>query len=560
MLNRDLASADLEWSFTENGGHSLAAIALSAALRRRGITISSQTILISRKLSDITRGLDPNPPAPQPLIETETSSSHASPLSSPVALSDDSTDQSSQSISVSGELKSAEPASTHQTGKVSWLARTFPNTVDDKASNNHVHFLSDQVPPSQPPAATEARPSQPGYFDVVPQATETTTGTTVAAQNDEQAATETIAHAPGPRHETARSSTTGAESRRDSVTTDTQMNPSIITEMQLSMIHGSLKYPGTNIVHYLETYATEYLPLMRMAWEKVIGMEPIFRTRFPEQLVGTHQPRFVWDRATAESKEDYNYLVDEACQSTIIGSHFRVVTWQPPGERSRSTIVWSVHHALIDGYSAVQVFQKVRQVVTGVEPVAGPSFEDLAAELKEFQDTNKDHGDAFWKEEKDVFADAKGDLNLPLPMDCADGCRCEHDEVALPLHNDYDRACKIVQTYGATPAALLHAAWALALSIYSDSDAVVFGSVVSGRSLPLTNMEEAIGPMVNTLPFCIRLDKEQSAQSFVRSVFEKIVKLSEFGWTTLDNGYSRQFESALASKCSHPRNDVCATC
>lgn len=53
-----------------------------------------------------------------------------------------------------------------------------------------------------------------------------------------------------------------------------------MTEMQLALLYGSQKNPGTNIINYHESYHPEDLPILKRAWKALVEAEPIFSTRF----------------------------------------------------------------------------------------------------------------------------------------------------------------------------------------------------------------------------------------------------------------------------------------
>lgn len=62
-------------------------------------------------------------------------------------------------------------------------------------------------------------------------------------------------------------------------------------------------------------------------------------------------------------------------------------------------------------------------------------------------------------------------------------------------------------TKGITDATQLHAAWALTLSVFSAAEDVVFGSVMSERSLGIQDGDRIMGPCVATVPVRSRLDQ-----------------------------------------------------
>jgi hypothetical protein len=58
-----------------------------------------------------------------------------------------------------------------------------------------------------------------------------------------------------------------------------------------------------------------------------------------------------------------------------------------------------------------------------------------------------------------------------------------------------------------TPQAIFQTAWASTLSTYLGSN-VTFGIVVSGRSLPVDDIESVIGPTFNTIPYGVDAEKD----------------------------------------------------
>ena len=97
-----------------------------------------------------------------------------------------------------------------------------------------------------------------------------------------------------------------------------------------------------------------------------------------------------------------------------------------------------------------------------------------------------------------------------------------------------------------TSATLYNTAWALVLSKYADSSTVTFGVVLSGRDLPLAGVKEINGPLIITHPLSVKVDPGLSASAFILSVMEALAKLAEFQRTTPENGFSSDFDSALA--------------
>ncbi|KAK2829908.1 NRPS [Arthroderma sp. PD_2] len=329
-----------------------------------------------------------------------------------------------------------------------------------------------------------------------------------------------------------------------------------LSEMQASLLHGSLKNPGTNIIYHYETFLTGVIPQMREAWKSVIEAEPIFQTSVMCQPTSGEE-RFIWTEITVDTEIEYQRQLQAVDLHSSTSSSFKVVHW--PGQSSstsRSTIIWAVHHALIDGYSAMLLFCKVRGTVAGLPilPGPGPSFTQVEKEIRLWRQQHKAKGDEYWKSRASQLEQAQGDLLLPAQPNQGDTpCTItQSEEIHIASSVSTTQLQSAVRQLGITPAAFYYAAWALVLSGYADSDTVVFGAVLAGRNLPLEGIDEVVGPLVNTLPLCVSIDRKLSVQDFLQNVFSQMMELADYQWTTPDNGYTRSFASAMALQVPEP--------
>ncbi|EAW11035.1 nonribosomal peptide synthetase gliP [Aspergillus clavatus NRRL 1] len=325
-----------------------------------------------------------------------------------------------------------------------------------------------------------------------------------------------------------------------------------LSEMQASLLHGSLKNPGTNIIHHYETYPTKIIPRFKEAWKAVLEAEPIFQSS-TLLMPGQAQEIFMWTELTVDTAAEYQRQMQAvAVQSSI--SSFTVIHQCYEGTSDgRSTIIWTVHHAMVDGYSAMLLFHKVRRLVAGLSIAPGPSFSQIEKQINMWRRTHKAEGDEYWSKQASLLQQAQGDPLLPEPQqDPVSTTPTESEEVIIASNISQTRLQTASQELGVTPAIFYYAAWAFVLSLYTDSDSVVFGAVMAGRNLPLHGIDEVVGPLINTLPLCIKLDEKQSVRDCLWSLFGQVVELAEYQWTTLDNGYSRTFASAMALQVPEP--------
>ncbi|QSZ34268.1 hypothetical protein DSL72_005858 [Monilinia vaccinii-corymbosi] len=322
----------------------------------------------------------------------------------------------------------------------------------------------------------------------------------------------------------------------------------LVTEMQHSFMHSYQQQPGSNIISFYETYRSTDIPHMKMAWQTVIDSEPIFRTTFDhDKATATYSMDplpFIWNEVLVAGDTDaYISELEKEIVPANMEVTFTVLTPRPQrsGKVGVSTIVWRVHHAFIDGYSANLLYEKVRKVVMGQNVVPGTPFSSVIQEVQKHQQMNREVSKAFWRKQMELHPSPVGDLALPVPSSSKTS-RNADVSFTIPSEEISDAA----RSAGVSLASWFQAAWGLALSIYADSDTVVFGTVLSGRNLPIAGMDDTIGPLINTLPFNVSLDRNQTALGYVQSVFRHSVELSSFQHSLPEDGYSRRFASALA--------------
>lgn len=333
----------------------------------------------------------------------------------------------------------------------------------------------------------------------------------------------------------------------------------ILTEMQKSLIHGSRICPGANIISFFETYRTEDLATMKEAWKTVIAIEPIFRLH--GSLHGTHinikmdvEAPFLWNEVVTRHQKEYNAAVHEPPNHHAIGTSFKIVILdQGINGPSTATIIWHIHHALIDGWSASRVYQKVRQAAEGQRIHAGSPFLRVAKDLAAFHRSSRDVFKHFWAQERVEFPSTASEIILPPRQEV------QYPTVFTPPRHTTEIATlelplaqiiQFVQRHNCTTAALYYSAWALVLSKYTDSDRVMFGSVLSGRDLHVDGADDTIGPLINTLPFNVAINEEQFALEFIQGIFHRMIKLHNMQCSVPADGFSRNFSSAIARQQS----------
>lgn len=451
-LDTKILDLDLQASFIQNGGHSLAAAALVSACKARGYHITSKSILMSSSIREC-------------IISAKPTTTEQSELPSNSTIENSVKNLSLQSSTLS-----------------------LPNTVQSKTSN---------------------------WNSIVSNIS-----------------------SPGVRSEQTLSSSVSSIDDEDS--------QGVLTDMQLSLIHGSLKTPGVNIISYSEMHYTKDVPAVKTAWKTVINMESIFHYPAFDYLRGDNYEHFLWhEESSLFNDEQTRNAIDTLRNKSEIGSAVYVFPHESAhGKELLSTITWMVHHAFVDGFSASLLLDKVRRITAGMTVKPSPHFSNFSADLQELRRSRRKEGNAYWAGKSELLKSASDQLQLPAVA--KDSAQSPCDEVVIDIEPLRDGFGLFSTEANVTPATIFNVAWALVLSKYCDSKTIKYGVILSGRDLPLASIREIVGPTMNTLPLCIKIDPESSMKSFANSMMANLAELGEYQWTTPDNGFCEGFECALA--------------
>ncbi|KAK8157457.1 hypothetical protein IWX90DRAFT_324270 [Phyllosticta citrichinensis] len=274
----------------------------------------------------------------------------------------------------------------------------------------------------------------------------------------------------------------------------------------------------------MATYRTADIPRLRAAWRTVVAVEPIFRTELDidsqTQQIGAEAP-FRWSEHAVVSQDDVEQRTEEAAATAGLGTCFTVLR----GPDAESILIFSIHHALIDGFSASLIFNKLSAALDGQTFEQSPPFPVAVESLHAFATRTAIEADIFWRQQDRAIPNAAGVMLLPKPSH-GSAVPAEH---SLQTGLDVVALTKRARILRTTPAAFHYAAWALVLSSYSNSDAVLFGAVVSARSLGFDGADSIVGPLISTQPLRIAVDRDGgSTPSFVRDMYRAMQALSKF--------------------------------
>ncbi|CAA9959565.1 hypothetical protein PTMSG1_02982 [Pyrenophora teres f. maculata] len=260
---------------------------------------------------------------------------------------------------------------------------------------------------------------------------------------------------------------------------------------------------------------------LRAAWERVVQLTAALRTRIVQHTeLGLLQVVVAEDIQWTESTLDLEeYLKEDKAVSMGLGDPLTRYALVKEAYGGKRWFVWTIHHALYDGWSVPQILQAVKQVYRGAVLQRQPGFNTF---IKYLGQQDPEATTVYWQT---VLADCEAALFPPLPS-----------TVTQPVADttiNYQCPPLSQSATDITTSTLVRAAWAIVTSRYTSSDDVVFGTTVTGRNAPITGVEAIVGPTIATVPLRVCLQKDQTVFAFLECLQQQATDMIAYEQTGL---------------------------
>ena len=309
------------------------------------------------------------------------------------------------------------------------------------------------------------------------------------------------------------------------------------TPFQEGIMVLSLRRPGAYVAQHSFELSPDLsldLETFRLAWDAVAKANPILRSRIIQsekagliQVVVNESIQWVSDGDLDEyfqSSKEYSMGFGTSLARYAIVPKAR-------GRRDKYHFVWTTHHAIYDGWSINLILEQVDRHYQSLKSkhMAGLLGDSSKLPLKfntfiqALQEVDTQESDTFWHEQ---FIDGEP-KTFPHP-----GAKVLSSPTAI-LESTVQ--CVRKGRADATMSNIIRAAWAVTISKYANSNDVVFGATLTGRSGSITEVESIIGPTTTTVPIRVVLDPLISVADFLQRVQNQELDMMPFEHRGLAN-------------------------
>ncbi|OKP14387.1 Nonribosomal peptide synthetase 1 [Penicillium subrubescens] len=181
---------------------------------------------------------------------------------------------------------------------------------------------------------------------------------------------------------------------------------------------------------------------------------------------------------------------------------------QPRGS-STCFFVWSVHHALYDGWSIPLIYRRLEENYTASQNKMPATSYGLFIEYINKKDMEE--SDAFWKNHLASMSATPFPQNKNSVPDAIRAGNTQHHSVEIS---------RPANSVDFTLPVLLRAAWAIVVSTHTGTGDVCFGETLSGRNIDLPGVGDIAGPVLSTVPTRIMVDQEMSIVKYLDQIHQ----------------------------------------
>lgn len=317
-----------------------------------------------------------------------------------------------------------------------------------------------------------------------------------------------------------------------------------VSPLQEAFVTLSTKQAGAYVAqHVLVLSNSVDINKLKAAWDKAVQEIDLLRTRIAQTQSGAFiQTVLVEDPITWRELSTLEEAEGQALQvPPHLGGQLAAYTLVRTKSHEQY-FVWTLHHALYDGWSIPFMLQRVEQIYqAGSSSMPKTPYTKF---IKYLQDANPDASSRFWKDHLAGAAPYQFPQQPHSASEKAPNGQVLQHTAKLSPHRHSD----------ITPSTAIRAAWALLLAAYTGSGDVVFGETLTGRDIAVSGITEICGPTLTTVPTRVKITQNMTVLDLLhnisRNATDRIphqhIGLSEIKRIDQDTAAACDFQNLLA--------------
>ena len=282
----------------------------------------------------------------------------------------------------------------------------------------------------------------------------------------------------------------------------------LVTPLQEGVISAHIA-SGTYVYHRVFKTTGAEMERLRYAFQTVIAENPIYRTIFRRhkssylQLVSSRS-ELPWENREDTTLQEF-WKSTKKVDTDLDGPFIKATNL------ADDVLVVGMHHALFDFWSSSFLFDDVSAVYAGKPVMHRPRFSSFVHHV---QNLDAQAAKKFWAEylqdaHPTRLARETGSFNVSKKQISAD-LRLLTSRASISI------------------GALIYATWAVILWRHTGSLDVTFAITLSGRDVPIQDVQNLNGPTLVTVPMRIHVDPSKSLLDFARQVQVELWNIAEF--------------------------------
>ncbi|MBQ4848294.1 non-ribosomal peptide synthetase [Pseudoalteromonas sp. MMG005] len=284
---------------------------------------------------------------------------------------------------------------------------------------------------------------------------------------------------------------------------------------------------------------------LRAAWQAIIDRYDIFRTGFMASELGAMNqvvsPQVIlpWqelDLSNLDDAEQQTLMNQMRSEDKVAGFNLaqpplvRVTVWHLGVNHYR--LLWTQHHALIDGWCSGIVFSELMAIYQAISCDVEPKLPRVTPYkhyIKWLQSKDYAKAEQFWQAQVGSISQ-RSVLPFSRRLEKAPEVAREYLVLSQSQTEALTHLAKQTRT---TLNVVLQAAWAILLSRANRTETVTFGTTVSGRPADLEGVESMVGLFINTIPAVVTVDGKASVCELLTQLQQGYIDRDEFSYYPL---------------------------